>query len=71
MLKLYSPSWPWRNSVPPKRSALAPATFIDACLPTRAECAPSADGWVHEIRQRLTSPLQLNWIAITALVHVG
>ena len=41
---------PWRSSVPRKRSALAPAAFIDPCLPTRAERAPAADGWVHEIK---------------------
>ena len=41
---------PWRNSVPRKRSALAPAAFIDPCLPSRAERAPAADGWVHEIK---------------------
>ena len=41
---------PWRNSVPRKRSALAPAAFIDPCLPTRTERAPVADGWVHEIK---------------------
>ena len=40
---------PWRNSVR-KRSALAPAAFIDPCLPSRAERAPVADGWVHEIK---------------------
>jgi len=40
---------PWRSSVR-KRAALAPATFIDPCLPTRAERAPDADGWVHEIK---------------------
>jgi bifunctional non-homologous end joining protein LigD len=41
---------PWRNSVPRKRAALAPASFIDPCLPTRTERAPVADGWVHEIK---------------------
>ena len=41
---------PWRNSVPRKRSALAPAAFIDPCLPTSTERAPVADGWVHEIK---------------------
>jgi bifunctional non-homologous end joining protein LigD len=41
---------PWRNRVPRKRAALAPATFIDPCLPTRSERAPVADGWVHEIK---------------------
>ena len=35
---------------PRKRSALAPADFIDPCLPTRAGRAPVADGWVHEIK---------------------
>jgi len=40
---------PWRNSVR-KRSTLAPAAFIDPCLPSRAERAPVADGWVHEIK---------------------
>ena len=41
---------PWRNSIPRKRSALAPAAFIDPCLPSRAERAPVAEGWVHEIK---------------------
>ena len=41
---------PWRSSVPRKRSGLAPAAFIDPCLPTRIDKAPSADGWVHEIK---------------------
>ncbi len=40
---------PWRNSVR-KRAALAPAAFIDPCLSSRAERAPAADGWVHEIK---------------------
>jgi bifunctional non-homologous end joining protein LigD len=41
---------PWRSTAPRKRSALAPASFIDPCLPTRADHAPVADGWVHEIK---------------------
>ncbi len=41
---------PWRNSVPRKRSGLAPAAFIDPCLPSRVERPPVADGWVHEIK---------------------
>ena len=41
---------PWRSSTPRKRSHLAPASFIDPCLPTRADKAPVADGWVHEIK---------------------
>ena len=41
---------PWRSSTPRKRAALAPASFIDPCLPTRADHAPVADGWVHEIK---------------------
>ena len=42
---------PWRNSRKPRqRSALAPAAFIDPCLPSRAVKAPSADGWIHEIK---------------------
>ena len=41
---------PWRSSVPRKRSNVAPASFIDPCLPTRADKAPIADGWVHEIK---------------------
>ena len=41
---------PWRNSVPRKRSALAPAAFIDpACRPAPRRHR-SADGWVHEIK---------------------
>ena len=41
---------PWRSSAPRKRSGLAPAAFIDPCLPTRVENAPTAEGWVHEIK---------------------
>ena len=41
---------PWRSSTPRKRAALAPASFIDPCLPTRVDKAPIADGWVHEIK---------------------
>ena len=41
---------PWRNSVPRKRSGLAPAAFIDPCLPIRADRAPVGEGWVHEIK---------------------
>ena len=41
---------PWRNSVPRKRSGLAPAAFIEPCLPTRVVKAPTADGWAHEIK---------------------
>ena len=41
---------PWRSSTPRKRSGLAPAAFVDPCLPSRAEKAPVADGWVHEIK---------------------
>jgi len=42
---------PWRNSRKPRQSsALAPAAFIDPCLPSRAVKAPSADGWIHEIK---------------------
>ena len=41
----------WRNSRKPRqRSALAPAAFIDPCLPSRAVKAPSAQGWIHEIK---------------------
>ena len=40
---------PWRSSTPCKRSNLA-RYFIGACLPTRADKAPLADGWVHEIK---------------------
>ena len=39
---------PWRNSIPRKRSALAP--IHRTRLPTRTERAPVADGWVHEIK---------------------
>jgi ATP-dependent DNA ligase len=41
---------PWRSSIPRKRSGLAPVSFIDPCLPMRVEKAPSAEGWVHEIK---------------------
>jgi bifunctional non-homologous end joining protein LigD len=32
------------------RSARAPVSFIDPCLPTVADKAPSAGGWIHEIK---------------------
>jgi bifunctional non-homologous end joining protein LigD len=40
----------WRSSTPRKRAARAPTAFINPCLPTRADHAPVADGWVHEIK---------------------
>ena len=52
IIPAYIPSMvPWRNSRKPRqRSALAPAAFVDPCLPSRADKAPSADGWIHEIK---------------------
>ena len=35
---------------PPQAVGLSPAAFIDPCLPTRVEKAPTAEGWVHEIK---------------------
>ena len=40
---------PW-SGAKRTRSARAPVSFIDPCLPTRVDKAPSADGWVHEIK---------------------
>jgi bifunctional non-homologous end joining protein LigD len=39
----------WRGSQR-KRSAKAPASFIDPCLPQRVERAPASEGWAHEIK---------------------
>src|SRR4051794_8995931 len=39
----------WRGSKR-TRSARAPASFIDPCLPQRVDRAPAADGWAHEIK---------------------
>jgi bifunctional non-homologous end joining protein LigD len=39
----------WRGSKR-VRSSRAPVSFIDPCLPTRVDKAPSADGWAHEIK---------------------
>lgn len=41
---------PWRNARGRVRSPRAPASFIDPCLPTLADKAPSASGWIHEIK---------------------
>ena len=42
---------PWRNSRKPRqRSALAPADLHRSCLPSRAVKAPSAQGWIYEIK---------------------
>ena len=40
---------PWRSS-PRKRSALAPASFVDPCLPVLSHKAPSGPLWIHEIK---------------------
>ena len=40
---------PWRHESR-ANAPLAPAAFIDPCLPSRAVKAPSADGWIHEIK---------------------
>ena len=32
------------------RSARAPVSFIDPCLPQRVDRAPAAEGWAHEIK---------------------
>lgn len=32
------------------RSPRAPVSFIDPCLPTKVDRAPSAEGWAHEIK---------------------
>src|ERR1051325_650199 len=41
---------PWHNTRPRARSPNAPATFIDPCLPTKVDKAPSGDNWAHEIK---------------------
>ena len=33
-----------------ERSARAPATFIDPCLPTKVDKPPAGDEWAHEIK---------------------
>ena len=40
----------WRSRSPRVRSPLAPASFIDPCLPTKAVKPPSGDAWAHEIK---------------------
>jgi bifunctional non-homologous end joining protein LigD len=40
----------WRGSKTRERNPLAPATFIDPCLPTRAAAAPAGSDWAHEIK---------------------
>src|SRR5262245_23092545 len=40
----------WRNTAPRKRSAVAPASFIDPARPVRAAKPPSGLDWLHEIK---------------------
>ena len=40
----------WRSRSPRVRSPLAPASFIDPCLPTKASKPPEGGGWLHEIK---------------------
>jgi bifunctional non-homologous end joining protein LigD len=40
----------WRNPKARERNPLAPAAFIDPCLPTRAAAAPAGSDWAHEIK---------------------
>ena len=39
---------PWHSRR--RRSSLAPSSFIEPCLPTVSERAPSGPGWLHEIK---------------------
>jgi len=39
---------PWHSRR--RRSSLAPPSFIEPCLPTVTERAPSGPGWLHEIK---------------------
>jgi ATP-dependent DNA ligase len=41
---------PWHNTRPRVRSSTAPAAFINPCLPTKVDKAPSGDNWAHEIK---------------------
>jgi bifunctional non-homologous end joining protein LigD len=40
----------WHNARPRQRSRTAPATFIDPCLPTKVQSAPTGNTWAHEIK---------------------
>ena len=41
---------PWHNSRPRERNPLAPPSFIDPCLPTKADRPPPGNDWAHEIK---------------------
>ncbi len=41
---------PWHNSRPRERNPLAPPSFIDPCLPTKADKPPPGNDWAHEIK---------------------
>ena len=43
---LYKPAMLWRSSAPARH----PPGFIEPCLPTLADAAPSGPQWVHEIK---------------------
>jgi ATP-dependent DNA ligase len=40
----------WRNPKTRERNPIAPAAFIDPCLPTKAAAAPAGNAWVHEVK---------------------
>jgi bifunctional non-homologous end joining protein LigD len=40
----------WHNARPRERNPRAPLSFIDPCLPTRADKPPAGDDWAHEIK---------------------
>ena len=40
----------WHNARPRERSARAPASFIDPCLPTKVDKPPAGNDWAHEIK---------------------
>jgi bifunctional non-homologous end joining protein LigD len=41
---------PWHNARPRQRKPRAPQSFIDPCLPTKADNPPAGDDWAHEIK---------------------
>ena len=41
---------PWHNSRTRERNPLAPPSFIDPCLPTKADKPPTGNDWAHEIK---------------------
>jgi ATP-dependent DNA ligase len=50
---------PWHNARPRERNPRAPLSFIDPCLPTKADAASAGRDWAHEIKHdgyRLPAP---------------